>query len=239
MKKRFSWAILALVLIFTSVGPTFAAESNPDAGEKLVFLSDEEAAMVLSGDSIMDEGMALDEDSPAPFAYPSVSGNVYSMTISPIMYVIVDGQAGLAQLDSISLTYQFKTLYQNALVKLSNSEAKNLIGRLAAVCEEQAEDYTFIGWLLKVTFVFEAPTPKSFEWMGYGTNIEPSDRYTLSLTGHGTKVYGTCSYPFASPEGIDIMTERYDIEIGGMYYFKTVDGTSLSMKVSGTCAINA
>ena len=47
MKKRFSWAILALVLIFTSVGPTFAAESNPDAGEKLVFLSDEEAAMVL------------------------------------------------------------------------------------------------------------------------------------------------------------------------------------------------
>ena len=35
------------------------------------------------------------------------------------------------------------------------------------------------------------------------------------------------------------MTERYDREIGGMYYFKTVDGTSLSMKVSGTCAINA
>lgn len=51
-------------------------------------------------------------------------------------------------------------------MKLSNSEAKNLIGRLAAICEEQAEDYAFIGWLLKVAFVFEAPTPKSFEWMG-------------------------------------------------------------------------
>lgn len=98
MKKRFSWAILALVLIFTSVGPTFAAESNPDAGEKLVFLSDEEAAMVLSGDSIMDEGMALDEDSPAPFAYPSVSGDVYSMTISPIMYVMLMDRQDLLSL---------------------------------------------------------------------------------------------------------------------------------------------
>lgn len=203
-----------------------------------VFLSDEQVAMIIPNDSGANENMAVDEDLPMPAAYPSVHGTVYSMAISPIAYVIVDGQEGFAQFDSISKSYQFKTYYQNAGVSLSNSEAIQLMNRLAAVCEAQADDYVLVGWLLGVTFTFEASTPQTFVWTASGTNMEPSNSSTLSLTGYGTSVRATCSYPFAYPQGIDVFTEKYDIEISGMYHFKNQNGTALSMIVSGTCSVN-
>ena len=238
MKKRFSWIILALVMVFTSIGPVSAAEVNPDMDGEWVFLSDEQVSAIVPNDSSIDANMTTDEDIPTPAAYPSVHGTVYSMAVSPIAYVVVDGQAGFAQFDSISRTYQFSTYYPNAGVTLSNSEAIQLMSRLAAVCEAQADEYLLVGWLLDVTFTFEAPTPQSFVWTASGTNIEPSESSTLRLTGYGTSVRGTCSYAFAYPQDIDVLTEKYDIEIGGMYYFKTQNGTALSMRVSGTCSIN-
>lgn len=239
MKKRLSWAILALVLIFTSVAPTYAAEVNPDAEGEWIFLSDEQVSMLLPSDSVTNEDMTADEDLPIPAAYTPARGVVYSMTISPIAYVIINGEEGFAQLDSISKTHQYTSYYQNAEVSLSNSEAIQLMSRLAAVCESQADDYMLVGWLLDVKFHFEAPTPQSFVWTASGTNIETSDSSTLNLKGYGTSVTATCSYPFAYPQGIDVFTEKYEIEIGGMYHFKNQAGTTLSMRVSGTCVVNA
>lgn len=238
MKKRLSWAILALVLIFNGVAPVYAAETNPDSKGEWVFLSDEQVSTIVPLDPSANTEMNMGGDLPAPIASTSVHGVVYSITISPIAFAIIGDEVGFVQLDSISKTFNFSLYDQFAGVTLSKSEAQNLLARLESYLKLDADAYLLCGWLMSVTFIFEAPTPISFTWKGTGTNLDPSDSSTLNLRGYGSSVKGTCTYPFVYTEGLDVNAEKYYIRIGGSYTFQLANGTQTYMEVSGTCYIN-
>lgn len=79
MKKRLSWAILALVLIFTSIGPISAVEVNPEVEGEWILLSNEQEVSILPTDSAADTRTDTDENVPAPYALTPSHGSVSYM----------------------------------------------------------------------------------------------------------------------------------------------------------------
>ena len=239
MKKRLSCVFLTLMLMFVNMAPAYAAEvsATKEFGEMLE-MSDKEMA-AFSADNNGSAVMAESGDSLDSALSPhdvSVHGAVYAMTVYPIAFV--EGHSNYVYFSNVKRTFQFTSYYQNARASLTPSSTQKLLQDLRAALIRNGATYQLAGWRLEVTFLFEAPSPQSFEWSATGTNLPSSPTNTLSLKNHGTSLRATIPCGFGFPSGVDLNAERYNIEIGGLYTFIT-DRNTLSMNVSGMFSLNS
>lgn len=239
MKKRLSCVFLTLLLIFVNIAPAYATEvtSAEDFGEMLE-MSDAEMAEFSAGDS---EAVMITAEGDNPYTalstrYVLVHGAVYAMTVYPVAFV--EGHDNYVYFSNIKRTYQYTTYYQNARVSLPAGSTQRLLTELNSALIQNGAPYELAGWRLEVTFLFEAPSPQSFAWTGSGTNLPSTPTTTISLRSYGTKVQAKIHCGFGFPSGINLSTEPYNIEIGGLYTFKTDEGSTLSMNVSGMFTLN-
>lgn len=239
MKKRLSWAILALVLIFNGVAPVYAAEVSPAPEGEWILLSDEQSATITPIDPAANTGINAGEDLPTPIAYPSVHGAVYSIGLYPTAIAEINGTWGIYSYSGIGITKTFPSLSQFEEIRLSTSETASLMNRLKAVFEADNINYELYGWYMEVEFIFEAPTPVSFAWYASETNMPSSATKTTYLGGYGSAVSLTIPYNFPFPDNIDMNKDRYQIKLGGRYTARNTNNQTLEMDVFATCVLNA
>lgn len=240
MRKRLSCVFLALMLMFVSMAPAYAAEVTPagDVGEMLE-MSDAEMAE-FSADNSDSVTMAAENgnsDMLLSTRAALVHGAVYSMTVYPVAFV--EGHDNYVYFSSIKRTFQYTTYYQNAGVSLAAGATQQLLTLLDSALTKNGAPYKLAGWRLEVIFLFEAPSPQSFAWTGTGTNLPSTPTTTVSLRNHGISVKAKIPCGFSFPSGINLTSEPYNIKIGGLYTFKTDEGNTLSMNVSGTFTLNS
>lgn len=237
MKKRLSWAILALVLIFTSIGPISAAETNPEAEGEWILLSDEQEVSVLPTDSTIVTQTDIDENALEPYAYPSVHGSISYISIYPTALATINGEFGIYRYSGYKVTYT--SLSQFEQVRLGTEGTKRLMDRLEAALQADNIDYILYGWHLEVGYIFEAPTPVSFAWYASETNMESSEIITTDLRGYGSSVTFSIPFNFPFPPNVDVYKDKYEIKLGGRYKFKNANNVEMEMDVFGSCVLNA
>lgn len=238
MKKRLSWAILALVLIFNGVAPVYAAEVSPAPEGEWILLSDEQVATITPIDPAANADINADESLPTPIASTSIHGVVRDITIYPVGYATIDGKEGYYYYKSINKTFYYPVAYQFAEATVSRDDTLQMMTQLANLLVVQDEDALLTGWILQVTFNFTAPTPLSFVWHASGTNLERSENITEPLRGFGTSVSRTLGYRIPYPQGIDLLNDKYYIQLGGTYNFMLDSGVQTYMEVNATCNLN-
>ena len=235
MKKRLSCVFLSLMLMFVSMAPAYAAEVAPtgDIGEMLE-MSDAEMAEFSAGngDSVTMAAENGNADMLLSTRSALVHGAVYSMTVYPVAFV--EGHDNYVYFSNIKRTFQYTTYYQNTGVSLATASTQKLLTDLNSALIQNGAPYELAGWRLEVIFAFDAPSPQSFAWTGTGTNLPSTPTTTVSLRNHGTSLKARIYCGFGFPSGINLSTESYNIKIGGLYTFKTDEGNTLSMNVSGT-----
>lgn len=239
MKKRLSWAILALVLIFNGVAPVYAAEVSPAPEGEWILLSDEQVATITPIDPAANTGINAGEDLPTPIAYPSVHGAVYPIALYPTALAEINGTLGVYSYSGIGTTKTFPSLSQFEEISLTTSATASLTSRLEATLEASNISYELYGWYMEVEFVFEAPTPVSFAWYASETNMTSSQTKTTSLSGYGSAVSLTVPFNFPYPPNIDENNDRYQIKLGGRYTARNLNNQTLEMDVFATGILNA
>jgi len=219
MKKRFTCLFLC-VLLLVGIMPAKAIDIVPDeAGMPIV-----QTTLQASPDNELMLASSI-----VPRAY------VTQIAIYPVANVV--GLNSEYYVSTIRRCYKFTTYYQFASLALSQAGTKQLLQEFENYLNSKSYSYTLVGWRIEVDVSLAAPRMISYTPFIRGSHLTQITQTAKYLSGTSTTLRQTAVVRF--PQNIDLATEKYNFEVGGLFTYQASNGNQVSREVSGDCFLNS